>query len=135
MNELVKFEEIPKVLILDTAQEVEKFYHDLKPYSINDYDVREVLNEIADTIVMENKERTFQQFRKLPEFDRIVSKHFLETIERQHLLKAATFELATGVYHKLEVVGAFRSQAFKGKFPYVFDRMVGKDAQFYHMPY
>jgi hypothetical protein len=43
--------------------------------------------------------------------------------------------MATKVYRKLDSIGAFRSLEYKGKFPYVFDKMVGKDASFYHMPY
>jgi hypothetical protein len=135
MHDLALAENIPRTLVVETHDLVENFRKSLLPYTINDYDVREIINQITDTIVSDDKNRSLEKMRALPLLDRIVSRHFLESIERQHLLKAATFELGWKLYDRLTQLGVFKSLRFKGKFPYALFEMQCGDAFFTHIPY
>lgn len=134
-TDLVVAQIIPTSFILQTADLVERFHQALLPYTISNYDLREIINQIADLIDSKDRTSTFRAFRELPKFDRIASKHFLDTIERQHVLKAATFDLAVGIFTRLEHLKAFDSYRFANRFPYAFEKMVGNDAVFFHIPY
>lgn len=134
-NELVVAQVIPSTFILPTEDLVLKFHQKLLPFSISNYDLSEIMTQISENIDTKDKQNTYADFRKLPHFDRIVSRHFLGTIERQHLLKAAVFELACGVYEELEKFKVFDSHRFRNKFPYAFEKMIGQDVSFFHIPY
>lgn len=134
-NELIVSQIIPTNFILSTEDLVKDFHAALLPYSVSDYDLREIINQIADEIDTKDRAKTLQVFRTLPKFNRIVCKQFNDTVERQHLLKAAVFDLATGIYDRLEQLKAFDSFRFADRFPYAFERMVGNDAVFFHIPY
>lgn len=134
-NELVVAQVIPNTFILPTEGLVRAFHKTLLPFGLSEYDVAEIMNQIADIIDKKDKARTFAAFRQLPNFDRIASKHFLDTIERQHLLRGAVFELACGVYQELEKFRVFDSYRFRNKFPYAFEKMIGMDVSFFHIPY
>lgn len=135
LGELVVAQVIPTNFILHTSDLVEKFHKSLLPYSVSNYDLREIINQIADEIDVRDRKKTIQLFRSLPQFNRIASKQFLDTVERQHLLKAATFDLAMAIYDRLEELKAFDSYRFANRFPYAFEKMVGNDAVFFHIPY
>lgn len=134
-NELVVAQIIPTSFILPTDDLVREFHASLLPLSVSNYDLREIINQIADEIDAKDRSKTLQVFRTLPKFNRIVCKQFNDTVERQHLLKASVFDLATGIYDRLEQLRAFDSYRFADRFPYAFEKMVGNDAVFFHIPY
>jgi len=135
LGELVVAQVIPSNFILHTSDLVEKFHKDLLPHSVSNYDLREIINQISDEIDAKDRKKTIQLFRSLPQFNRIACKQFLDTVERQHLLKAATFDLAVAIYDRLEEFKAFDSYRFANRFPYAFEKMVGNDVVFFHIPY
>ena len=135
MNELVEAQVIPQMLVIPTEDLIVEFNRTLFPHTVTDYDLREIMTQISENILSGDKRVTFESFRRLPKFDRIVCKQFIETIERQHLLKSAVFNLATGLFHRLEHYRVFDSYRFTNKFPYCFDKMVGYDAVYFIVPY
>lgn len=134
-NELIVAQNIPSTLIVQTEHLVQEFHQKILPLHVSDFDMAEIMNQIADMVEKKDKATTFSDFRALPNFDRIASKQFLDTIERQHLIRSAVFDLACGVYRELERLGVFDSYRFKNRFPYAFERMIGMDATFFHIPY
>jgi hypothetical protein len=135
MNELVEAQVIPLTLVIPTDDLVTTFNQMLFPHTVTNYDLREIMTQISEQIDSCDKKAAFESFRRLPKFDRIVCKQFIETIERQHLLKSAVFTLATGLYQRLEDFRVFDSYRFPNKFPYCFDTMMGNDAVYFHIPY
>jgi len=135
MNDLIEAQVIPLTVIVPTEDLIAEFNRTLFPLTISDFDLREIMTQISEQIDSCDKKSTFEFFRQLPKFDRIVCKPFSETIERQHLLKCAVFTLATGLYDRLENLRVFDSYRFMSKFPYCFDKMVGNDAVYFHIPY
>lgn len=134
-NELVVAQYLPATVILPTEPLVRAFHEALLPWTVKEIDLNEIITQIAESIDVKDKAGAFMSFRHLPKFDRIASKQFFDTVERQHLLKAATFELACGIYKLIEDLGGFESYRFKNKFPYAFEKMLGMDASFFHIPF
>jgi hypothetical protein len=134
MSNLVVTERIPAFLIVESGDLVRDFKQMILPRSMPDHDVREIMNQISDAIGETTKARPLVTlFRTLPMLDRMVSRKTFDQIEHQHVLRAATFELAWGMYKRLEGMGAYSSSQFLGKFPYVFDKLEGTDSLFIHV--
>lgn len=135
MNELVLAQSMPKYLIVPTADLVENFHRDLLPMVVRDSDIREIMNQISDVVDTPDRQKTLTEIRRLPNFDGIASKHFLQSLERQHLLKSATFNLGSELHQRLIGLGVFESTQHRGSFPYVFSELVNNDASFFLLPY
>ncbi len=145
MNHVALAEVVPYRLIVETADLVKRFHESVLPFTLKDVDMVEILYQVSDVLTEANWETNVRKTDKiemvhrlhcLPEFNRIVSRQFFDTVERQHLLKAATFELGWSLYRRLISIGAYDSHQFKGKFPYAFDKLVaGGDSAFFHVPF
>ncbi|MDR3392261.1 MAG: hypothetical protein P4L77_11065 [Sulfuriferula sp.] len=135
MNELVLVDTMPKYLIVPTADLVENFHRELLPLSVKDSDVREIINQISDVVDTPDREKTLTEIRRLPNFDGIASKHFLQSLERQHLLKSAIFNLGSEFHKRLIELGVFESPKHRGEFPYLFSELIRNDAAFFLLPY
>lgn len=129
-------ESFPKKVVIETEDLVEVFQERLRPRVLPEQDLREILNQIFDAILLD-KAACVQHFQTLPKDveHRMLSYRLFDSIEARHLLKAAVTELAWGLHQRLVERGAFGSQKYPGEFPYIFDRLVGLDSLLFYVPY
>lgn len=143
MNDLIVSEATPRRLILDSEWMIHKFRSELTPHheQMHRGDLSEVITQITETLLNMDESsqgllRFVEEVKTLPAIDRIASKHyFLESIERQHILKHATHNLAAEIYRALDRLGAFQAPGKKGTFPYIFAGFEGRDISFALLPF
>lgn len=142
MNELVVKEALPPRLIVPTEDLLSAFNYALMGYGqvLPRADLIEIITQIGDAMVNadegEGLLKFVEAFRSLPLLDRIASRsYFLETLERQHVLKAATQTLAASLFRRLEQLGAFQAPGKKGTFPYIVAGLEGNDVMFTVLPF
>lgn len=134
MSELVPYENIRELIIVETADLVDGLLREIIPTKLRTEDIREIINQISD--VMTGYQPTFsQELMRLPEFHRMVSSNLFASVEQQHLLKSAVHRFGMGLYERLAQAGAFKSLQYKEDFPYIFVGMLGKDTQYRYYQY
>jgi hypothetical protein len=133
---IVVTESFPKKIVIESQDLIEIFVEHLRPRVLPDEDIREILNQIYDVMLMDQAEAV-KKFHQLPKDveHRMLSYRLFDSIEARHVLKAATTELAWGLHARLREQGAFNSQKYPGEFPYIFEGLVGYDSLLFHIPY
>lgn len=131
---LIPYQTIPQTFIADTADLIHLLQREIFPMKLPPSDIREVVNQVAD-IMSGNRYDFVMNLRKLPDYNRIVSRTVFDTVERQHMLKAAVENFGLRFQDRLERIGAFQAVNHRGEFPYIFYDMVGHDAHFEYFKY
>lgn len=117
----------PETLVLDTHACIQGFWRAIGGAErMQRYDFDEILRQIVATL-LNSDWRDEDELRKLPDYDRLIGSHGIETA----VLQQAVQELAFAVRQQLLDIGAYTAEGC----PYFLDRLLGTDMVLRLLPY
>lgn len=128
-NDLVPAEKIPSMFVAHTEDLIRTMLDEIRPIHLVDRDISEIMNQLSD-VMTGNKREFEQELRSIPKYDLIVSKSVFDSVEKQHVFKAAVHQLGWRLYDRLNEVKAFNSFQHEGEFPFIFYGLIGFDTHY-----